>query len=339
MSVSADGNAHRTIFRVFGLTLVSDFAFRNPLSRCPADRLSAEAKPDLSFTCQDQPPDGMDWLALPPVYRSPYHTTDGESIATLHRLEDCDILHFTRVADFYLWPERIVCHLLDPAYAYMVEIHFLGTVLSFFLERRGIPMLHASATVVEKRAVAFLATHQGGKSALAAGLVQAGYLLLTDDILPVEPVTGHFLGHPGYPAMRMWPDEAQHFLGRHEDLEKVHPRLEKRRVPVEIQGFGTLCAEAQPLACIYVPQRRDPAEWGEGIHIEPLRPMSAVMALMHDSFIPHITEALGWQRARLPILADLVRQIAVRRLLYPSGFHYLPRVREAILADLSAIGS
>ena len=65
--------------------------------------------------------------------------------------------------------------------------------------------------------------------------------------------------------MRMWPDEAQHFLGHYRDLEIVHPQLDKRRVVVGSEGFGTFCAEARPLACIYIPERRDPAEWGEGV--------------------------------------------------------------------------
>ena len=240
------------------------------------------------------PPRDVDWQAIAPAYASQSHTDDGESIAYLYRLDDCDVLRFTRVADFYLWPDRIVCHLLDPAYASLVEIYFLGPVLSFFLERRGIPMLHASAAVVDGRAAAFLSSNHGGKSALAATLMQAGHRLLTDDILPIEQVGGRFLGRPGYPCMRMWPDEAQHFLGHYEGLEIVHPQLDKRRVVVGPEGFGAFCAEARPLACIYIPERRDPAEWGEAVRIEPLRPTAALMALVRNSFTPSLAQASGF---------------------------------------------
>ena len=167
--------------------------------------------------------------------------------------------------------------------------------------------------------------------------MQAGHRLLTDDILPVEQVAGHWLGLPGYPAMRMWPDEAQHFLGRHEDLELVHPQLDKRRVVVGPEGFGAFCAEARPLACLYVPERRDPAEWGETVRIEPLRPTAALMALVRYSFTPRLAEALGLQRDRIPLLAGLLQGVPVRRLIYPSGFERLPRVREAILEDHSRL--
>ena len=207
-------------------------------------------------------------------------------------------------------------------------------MLSFFLERRGIPALHASAVAVGDRAVAFLSGNRGGKSALAASLAQAGHPLLTDDILPVKPAAGHFLGLPGYPAMRMWPDEAEHFLGHYRDLELVHPQLDKRRVAVGPAGFGTFCAEARPLACLYIPERRDPAAWGDGVEITPLRPTAALMELVRNAFTARAVEALGWQRSRLMVLGDLVQRVPVRRLIYPSGFQRLPQVRQAILRDL-----
>ena len=128
--------------------------------------------------------------------------------------------------------------------------------------------------------------------------MQAGHPLLTDDILPVEQVAaGRWLGLPGYPAMRMWPDEAEHFLGHHEDLEIVHPQLDKRRVAVGHEGFGAFCAEAQPLACIYIPERRDPALWGNEVEIMSLRPTVAFIEVVRNSFTPRIVEALGWQRS------------------------------------------
>ena len=106
-----------------------------------------------------------------------------------------------------------------------MEIRLLGPVFSFWLELQGIPVLHASAVLVEGQAVAFLSSNYGGKTSLAATLMQAGHPLLTDDFLPVERGDGLYLGRPGYPTMRMWPEEAEHFLGSYEDLGLVHPAL------------------------------------------------------------------------------------------------------------------
>jgi hypothetical protein len=323
-------NANWQAYRLFGLTLASDFSFANRLAH-------GTDAPELTFTCVAQPPLPTNGEQATPAYSSSYRTDDGESILYLYRLGICDVLCFTRVADFYLWPARIVCHLLDPAYDYLVEIRLLGPVLSFWLERQGIPALHASAVAVRGQAVAFLSTNKGGKSSLAASLLQASYPLLTDDILPVEYTDGAFLGRPGYPALRLWPDEAQHFLGHYEDLPLVHPELAKRRVPVGPDGFGAFCDVAQPLACLYLPERRDPAARETAVEITPVSLRDAVIELVRHSFTARLVEALGLQAQRLDFFARLVRHVPLRRLVYPSGFEHLPSVRNAILKDLESL--
>jgi hypothetical protein len=247
--------------------------------------------PDLNFTRVSAVSLSGGWERAAPAYISPYHTDDSESIAYLYRQGAYDVMRFTHVADFYLWPNCIVCYLLDPAYDYLVEIHLLGTVLSFWLERQGIPALHATAVVVNGCAAAFLSDNGSGKSVLAATLMQAGYPLLTDDVLPIERCHGAFIGRPGYPQMRLWPDEAQYFLGHYEDLERVHPTFSKRRVPVGPGGFGTFCDASQPMACLYLPERLDPAARSAEIEITPVSPRDAVIELVRHSFTPRVVEA------------------------------------------------
>lgn len=166
--------------------------------------------------------------------------------------------------------------------------------------------------------------------------MQAGYPLLTDDILPVVRQEETFLGRPGYPNMRMWPEQSDYFLGLNQNLGIIHPKLSKRYVPVGAGGFGTFSNRPQPLACFYLPQQRrnDPGKSEPQIEITPIPPSAAVMELVRHSFTCHILEALGWQSQRLDFFAQLVQHVPVRRITYPSGFHHLPRVREAILEDL-----
>ena len=317
------------LYSIFGITLTSDFPFANRL-------VKGSGSPRLSFSCVDQPPIPPGWQQTAPAYASPYRTDAGESVVYLHRLEDCDVLRFTNAADFYLWSDRILCHLLNAAYDYLVEIFLLGAVLSFWLERQGIPALHASAISIENRTVVFLSMKKGGKSLLAAALMQAGYPLLTDDILPVVRQGKTFLGQPGYPNMRMLPGEAKYFLGHYQNLGIIHPALSKRRVLVGPDGFGTFCNIPQPLACFYLPGRRKPGKKETQIQIDvtPITPAAAVIELVRHSFTCHILEALGWQSQRLDFFTQLVQQVPMHRLTYPSGFDHLPRVREAILESL-----
>ena len=216
---SLPADTSNKLYRLFGVTMASDYLFATPLPR-------VSGIPDVSFTCRQTRPhlvEGVKKL----VYASESTTDDGESWFSIHTMDDGHVFHYGKTVDFYLSSDTIIAHLLDPAYRYMVEILLLGEIFSLWLELQGIPTIHASAAVVDNDAIAFLSTSKGGKSGLAAAFAQQGHQILTDDVLPVEDRHDRFLARPGYPAMRMWPDQAGHFLGEYENLEIVHPELFK----------------------------------------------------------------------------------------------------------------
>ena len=122
--------------------------------------------------------------------------------------------------------------------------------------------------------------------------------------------TIRFLARPGYPAMRMWPDQAGHFFGEYENLEIVHPEFSKRRIPVGPEGFGTFCIEEKPLKVIYMPQRLGP---DSDITIEPLSKKNAFFALIQNSFTAGLVEALGLQPQRMNFFTRMVMQVPMRR--------------------------
>jgi len=272
-----------------------------------------------------------------PTYISPYKTKDGESLLYVYRQAECDVLLFTNTTAFYVWPDRIVCYQLQRAYRSEVERWLVGTVLALWLERKGIPVMHASAVVVEDGAVAFLASNTAGKSSLAAALMQCGYPLLIDDALPIARGDHTFLGQPGYPQMRLWPDQAEHFLVHFEDLELVHPEASKRTVSVGPEGLGAFCDVPQPLRCFYILSRRDPEEAGTAVEITPVSPRDALIELVRYSFSTRLLTALGLQPRRLNDLAQIAGQVPMRRIRYPSGLEHLPRICATILEDVRAL--
>jgi len=260
----------------------------------------------------------------------------GEPFAFVYEHSTAYLLRHTAVADFEVHKsgQQIVVYGCEGAAPGEVCLFLLGGVLSFALELRGIPCLHASAITAGDRAVAFLGDARAGKSTLAASFLQAGYPLLTDDILALDRDGARVRANSGYPQMRMWPEEAQHFVGCYEHLECVHPAYAKRRVRIGPEGWGAFCAEPKPLACLYLPKRRASTTQPPEVEITAVSPRDAVIELVRYSFAASLVEYLGLQRQRLDLFAQLVRQVPVRRLVYPSGFEHLPRVRQAILEDL-----
>lgn len=237
------------------------------------------------------------------------------------------------VADFYIDGAAIHCHLQNPEYEYIVEIRLLGPVLSFWLEWQGIPNLHAAAAVVAGQAHLFLATNGGGKSSLVAGLVGAGATLLSDDIVPLRQGGGGTIwAEPGYPRMRFWPDAARHFVGDPERFPIVHPRYEKRWVPIGPEGWGKMADGTVPLAAIYLPARDpDAAETSR----ERIEPRDAVLHLLTHSFSARRLPA-RLQADRLSFFSQVVARVPVWTLRYPDGYERLPDVVASLLTGAAS---
>jgi hypothetical protein len=281
----------------------------------------------LSFEASPIPILPLGQVQWVPAYESSLRSPAGESLACLYQLGDRHVFRFPSIGDFAVGAERIDYYLQGPNRD-LAELRFLGPVLSYWFERRGLPTFHASAVSVEGRAIAFASRHGGGKSGLAAGMIAAGASLLTDDLLVLEERDGGWEARPSCPLMRMWPDEAEHFLGRFDDLPLVQKDSEKRSVAVGEGGFGTFHDASSPLACIYLATR---VEGANAVEIQPVSRSEALIELVRHSFSPRLVEAAGLQPARLDRLARLVRSVPVRRLVYPSGFERLEEVASQIL--------
>ena len=315
--VSLSGlNERLRSFTLFGFAVTTNFPFTTSLATCSGPvNLTFERSPQLVLAVTPQR------HAL--IYESPIKAQNGASLTCLYKTADHEVLRFHKAGDFLVHGNRITAHLPEP-HLELAELRFLGPVLSYWFELRGLPTLHSSAVAVNGRAVAFISRHGGGKSGLAAAMVRAGFPLLTDDLLVLEERETGWEARPAYPEMRMWPDEAAHFVGPTESLPLVQADSEKRRVAIGDGGFGSFRDAAAPLACIYLASRR---QAGEGdIEIQPVSRSEALIELVRHSFSPRLVEAASLQPARLDRLARLVRAVPVRRLVYPSGFDRLPEV-------------
>jgi hypothetical protein len=315
-------------YRILGLTVETDVVFQTHLH-------STTNSPDLRFrlTKGTSPPH---WpVPDAPSFESPIQIDSGQPYLSLHQGTEGDLLRFSEVTDFYVTDDEIRCHLLDPEYAFMVEVHLLGSVLSYWLERRGKPVLHASAVSVGDHAVAFLGTNKAGKSSLSVSLMQRGYPLLSDDLVGLQVTGSGIEARPGFPSMRMWPDLAQHVVGEHwAQLPLAHPRFDKRRTPVGPEGFGQFIDRVQPIACLYLPERVNDAGASSQIRIEAMSSGEAIFELLRESFLSRLTQAAGFAPDRLKVFSMLTTKVPVRRLIYPAGFEHLTEVSAKILEDL-----
>jgi hypothetical protein len=276
-------------------------------------------------------------LSAPPVFINalPLFPQPVE-ILFFHQAVDDYLLRFTNLVDFHITPSAIGCHLAAPESESLVELYFLSNAISWWLEQQGHPVLHGAGIEINGDAIGFLAKSGQGKSSLAGSFVQAGYPLITDDNFSLHHEQGTFYTYPSYPCMRMWPDQAAHFVPHAANLELVHPSVSKKRVPIgeEYGVFGRFSAGKSFIRRLYLPQR---AASNAPILIEPLAPAQALIELIRHSFTPRTVMAAGLQPRRIDFMIEFLKQAQVKRLIYPSGYEHLPRVRDAILEDLARL--
>lgn len=313
-------------YYVFGQTLATNGHLASWLQ-------ASTNPPDLTLLFAAEPPLEWDPVLSKPIFSSQSKSEDGQSVLSLYRLESCEVMRFPALADFYIWPDQVVCVQRQDLPTHSMNTLLFANVLPFWLEMRGYFTLHASAVNLSGEAVAFIGHSQNGKSTLAGALLQDGFPLLSDDVLPLCSKENSFWAYPGYPAMRMWPEEAEHFFTHHEDLERVHPELTKRYVPVGEDKFGAFYNHACLLNRIYILERQETSDFKNGVEIKNVSHRDAVIELLRYSFVTRLAEAAGLAPDRFAFLAGLAQNIPLRRLIYPSGYEYLSQVRHAILAD------
>ncbi len=330
-------------YRIYGLVVASDFPFSHHLLEEADQAAPVDLRLSLHFAPQPIP---LGEAEL--VYESPLLTIDGKSSCRLFRHQGKEILCFSDSGALVIHPDgdqqgedrrqrssrhdesRLDFYLPDRTLLPMAELHILGATFAYWLERRERPCLHASAVAVDGMAVAFLASHGGGKTTTAATLVDRGLPLLTDDILPLQRQGELVFGAPSYPQMRFWPDLVAHFLPEAGELPRVRPELDKRRVPVGAGGLGSFWSSPLPLAAIFVPEAASAGE----VAIEPLGPTEALVALLSGSFSPYLVEAVGLQAQRLSFFSYLIKSVNLFRLKIPRGLNQLPLVADRVVEEV-----
>jgi hypothetical protein len=182
----------------------------------------------------------------------------------------------------------------------------LGPGLVLALAIKGTWSWHAAAILAGRQAVIFLGESGSGKSTLAAYLGRAeqdAWQRLADDVLPLR------LAGAG---------------------PRVLPHFPQLKVP-PLEQPGPAQPETLPLGAIYVLAESEAAE----PQIAALAMQEATLALVRHTVAARLfdQELLA---DHLAFCARLAASVPVRRLRYQRSFDSLPRVGQAIAADLNA---
>lgn len=197
----------------------------------------------------------------------------------------------------------------------------LGQGFRMLLHQREYVVLHASATVIDGRAVAFLGESGRGKSTTTAACYAAGYPVLTDDVAAVNPDT--CLVKPGFPHVKLDSESASIIEA---DVAPVEERGDlSRQYYTAPDGSRT---DPVPLGGLYF------LEDGEEVRISPLPPSEQPYRLMCSSASAYHSASDDEVETHLDECVQLASKVPVKQLERPREFDVLPDVVRAIGADL-----
>jgi hypothetical protein len=202
-----------------------------------------------------------------------------------------------------------------------------GPVLAFVLRLRGLMCLHASAVVIEDKAIALVGSAGAGKSTAAAAFAKSGYAVLCDDVVALTEQGDCFRVQPGYPRVNLWADSVRALFGSEDALPKITPTWNKRYLALGRDGFR-FELRALPLGVIYVLRSRETG--GSACRLGPITPPSAFTALVANSYLNYLLDK-DMRRTEFHLLGRLVDSVPVRFVDLPAS--RLSELSEAIAAD------
>lgn len=279
-------------------------------------------------------PDWVDEAKLIPNNNEP---NNKQLKGTLSSQQDKLRVTYFGVGVFELRDREIICYPEIDSDPILIKNLFLSSVISFWMEWKGYITFHASSVLINEQVVAFLAHHGQGKSSIAVSLLQKGYSLITDDILPIKKERNNLLAFPGFPVIRLWRNEAERYCRTTDQLHKVHPATDKFWVPVDALQNASFRDLPAPVGCFYLLERRNYPEAEQMVEIVPVPPRDAVIELTRYSFTPRFASRVKNEKERFAVLSSIALEIPVRRIIYPSGYQHIPLVIEQIMSDLNKI--
>lgn len=190
----------------------------------------------------------------------------------------------------------------------------VGPILGFVLRQRGVVALHASAPVIDGRAVGLVGPGGAGKSTLAAACAQRGHPLLGDDVLALREREGAWEALPAVGEVRLWGESERLLFGEGSALPALTPTWPKRGLALEAQGFR-FQREPAPLALLLLLEERRGAGPAAAT---PVRGADAIMGLVGNSYTNYLLDAAG-RAVELQAIGRLVVQVPTWRFSASEG--------------------
>jgi len=229
-------------YNAYGLRIRSDFPFPQLLvSDCDLDNASAISA-DVFIHLQLDSSLHTD----PPGKENAYSDISRESAVLIIR--GLGTFYIRRGREITIQPHR---HFDEQ----MIQAVIINAVMAIVLFQRKTLVFHASCVKINDTAIAFLGTSGAGKSLIAGALVARGHYLVTEDVAPVYLIGAQPYVYPGYPMIRMKPQDSA-MLGLSHQCNKLLHAKEQRCQCFVRDSFTALPCPLRYIFVLAVNERR-----------------------------------------------------------------------------------
>ncbi len=211
------------------------------------------------------------------------------------------------------------------------NVYLVTQALSFALVKCGLEPLHATAVAIDGKAALFLGDCGLGKSTLAAAFLQAGYRLLSDDLVVLHKPHAALLAYPGSPRIKLFPRMAREFLGKAVAGVPMNPYTHKMIVPLK---ESQVCTDALPVGAVYALAPASEVRGGE-VSLSAMSQREAFLTLVASTFNRTILDSARLRR-QFEATRALANTLPVKKLSHPRSLDSLPAVLEFVVSDLCA---
>jgi hypothetical protein len=207
----------------------------------------------------------------------------------------------------------------------LIAILLTGSVVAYLLSADGHLVLHASAVEVGGAALAFVGQSGQGKTTMATLMCAAGYPLVADDLLPVEPQGARVMCTPVGRELRVR-ERAQTLLERFDSLTPRRLTVDERHA---VAPPRTTASQLSVAAVVVPWPDRDVGQ----VIARRLAAGEAVMSLARyqriEGWVPK-----GVLRAQFAAVTALVASVPVHLMKVPWGPPFAETLAGDVLTEL-----
>lgn len=212
-----------------------------------------------------------------------------------------------------------------------ISIYLAGSVFGLLLHQRNQIVLHASAVVVNGKAVLFCGASGAGKSTMAASLVERGYRMVADDQCAISiDESGRPVTSPDGRMLKLWSASIDGLALHDRQGDAVSTRFNKYYVDP-----GESWPEPIPIGAVYalVEERLK----GQ-VSIKSVNVVEAVTMMVANAYRPLMVRRMGQRQAYFDASVAVVSNGGVYRLVRPLSFKRIGESVDALVEHWASIG-